>query len=206
MVQGRRKACCRVRSRVEGSRADVQALRRRQRYPALRITGRRCSQHWRTIASREWNWVVMIEARTVAQHSPFNVVVRARSSCADAVVSFPFFDQNCIVHFLNLAFATKALRSLCEDKSIAERELGMESAGRLRRRLADLRAARSLADLLAGGLVQDLWPATYELSFRLSGSSLVLRVNHHAVPIDDLGNIDWKRVTRVKIVRIEKRS
>jgi hypothetical protein len=145
----------------------------------------------------------MIEALRKAPHSSLALSPQFDRLFADGLVAFPFIGQGGIVAILNLAFASKALRSLCEDKSIAERKLGVASAGRLIRRLADLRAADSLADILAGGLVQYLWPETSELSFGLNGSRLVLRVNHHVVPVDDLGDIDWKRVTRVKIVRIE---
>lgn len=146
----------------------------------------------------------MIDARRTppCHSSPAFFSGRGRS-ITDFLVAFPFAGRSCIVATLNLAFASKALRSLCEDKSIAERKLGTESAGRLTRRLADLRAAESLADILAGDLVQYLWPATSELSFGLNGFRLVLRVNHQIVPVDDIGDIDWKRVRRVKIVRIE---
>jgi len=146
----------------------------------------------------------MIDARKKAPcHSSFAAFSGRDRPITDFLVGFPFVGQSCIVSVLNLAFSSKALRSLCEDKSIAERKLGPESAGRLTRRLADLRAAESLADILAADLVQYLWPATSEFSFGLNGFRLVLRVNHHAVPVDDIGDIDWKRVRRVKIVRIE---
>ena len=148
----------------------------------------------------------MIEAHTSGQLSSLYVFTRLGLSYSDALVVFPFVDQSGIVANLNLAFATKALRSLCENRSIAEGELGTKTAGRLRRRLADLRAAGSLADILSGGLVETFSSKTDELSFDLMGSKLVLRVNHHALPVDDLGNVEWKRVTRVKIMSIEEPS
>src|ERR1700735_1976527 len=142
----------------------------------------------------------MISVTWKTPHSSLAFFPGSDRSFRDFLVAFPFVDQSGIVAILNLAFASKALRSLCEDKSIAERELGVEAAGRLTLRLADLRAAESLADILVGDLVQYLWPATTELSFGLNGFRLVLRVNHHVVPVDNIGDIDWKRVRRVKIL------
>jgi hypothetical protein len=148
----------------------------------------------------------MIDARTAAQLPPLDVFARLGPSYSHDPVGFRFVDQSAIVAALNLAFATKALRSLCENRSIAERQLGPKSAERLRRRLADLRAAESLGDILASGLLETFSSETNELSFDLLGFKLVLRINHHALPVDDLGEVEWKRVSRVKVMNIEEPS
>ena len=51
---------------------------------------------------------------------------------------------------MELAFATKSLRQLCENEARAKRDLGETVAERLKRRLADLRAAECVKDLVAG--------------------------------------------------------
>jgi proteic killer suppression protein len=51
---------------------------------------------------------------------------------------------------LELAFDSKSLRTTCENESQAKLELGATVAEILKHRLADLRAARSVKDLVAG--------------------------------------------------------
>ena len=51
---------------------------------------------------------------------------------------------------LILAFASKALREICEDEEQAERRLGKKVAESLKHRLGDLEAAPAATDLIAG--------------------------------------------------------
>src|SRR5690242_7486082 len=51
---------------------------------------------------------------------------------------------------VEIAFAKKSLRRLCESERAARRSLGATVAERLKRRLADLRAANCVKDLVAG--------------------------------------------------------
>ena len=53
---------------------------------------------------------------------------------------------------LQLSFETIALRTLCECPSAADERFGTPVATKLRNRLADLRAASSLQDVIAGSL------------------------------------------------------
>lgn len=48
---------------------------------------------------------------------------------------------------LELGFATKGLRRVCEQTAKARQELGAEAAAALQRRLADMEAAEAIADL-----------------------------------------------------------
>lgn len=104
---------------------------------------------------------------------------------------------------LELAFAKKSLRTICEDEIRAERVLGDELAFALRRRLADMQAASNVRDLVtgrprelgsgrAGHIAVDLCP----------GYRLVFCVNHSAVPMQ-AGSIDWSKVKRIRIIGIE---
>ena len=104
---------------------------------------------------------------------------------------------------MEISFETKDLRTICEIEAHAQNKLGDETAGILKRRLADIRSAKTISDLIAGRprelddgtgqMVIDLYP-----SYRL-----VFCANHPSNPVVDSGNIDWSRVSRVKIVSIE---
>ena len=107
---------------------------------------------------------------------------------------------------LELAFESKALRAICESVAQAERELGSKVAEVLIHRLADLRAATSPKDLLAGRpkVLNDL---SYEcMAVDLyDGFRLVFRANHHPRnPLAGPGQVDWLKVSRVKILLIER--
>ena len=103
---------------------------------------------------------------------------------------------------VELAFETKLLRDQCERRELAEAEFGMTVARTLRNRIADLRAAQTLADLIAG---KPRWvdslrnTLTVDLTARYR---MVLSVNH---PV--LGNrsrrLSDDNIHRVKLLRIE---
>jgi hypothetical protein len=104
---------------------------------------------------------------------------------------------------LELAFATKALRTLCENEAAATHELGTERANGLKRRLADLRAAENAGELVAGRPRQAS-DSNNRLKIDISDTScLVLSSNHATIPRLDSGGVDWPNVTRVKVLRIE---
>ena len=82
-------------------------------------------------------------------------------------------------------------------------ELGTRVAEFLKRRLADLRAATSVDDLVAGR------PRALEGTDQLmvvdlcDGHRMVFCANHPKNPMTESGELDWARVSRVKILRIE---
>lgn len=104
---------------------------------------------------------------------------------------------------LVIAFESKALRTLCEDDAHAESKFGAEAARMLRNRLADLRSANSLQELLAGNpRVRD---DSDEMLVNISeGLTLVFEANHVSNPQTAGKRVDWHRVSRIKLVRIEK--
>lgn len=102
-----------------------------------------------------------------------------------------------------LAFDTEELRTICEDDDAAESQLGAEIAEVLRTRVADLRAADTYGDLLAGRprLVGD---RNEVLRLDLArGYCMNLAPNHSAERVDDAGSLDWGRVTRIRLLGIE---
>ena len=103
---------------------------------------------------------------------------------------------------LELAFDSRDLRDLCEHSGYAVETFGAGVAEQLMHRVADMMAAPSPLDLIAGNrrtssvnqdcLVLDL----------CDGFEIEFRANHVSIPTDHRGQIDWRKVNRVKIIRI----
>jgi len=104
---------------------------------------------------------------------------------------------------LELAFANKALRHICESQLTAERELGIEIAKKLRARLSDLRAASSIADLVAS-TTEKLDQASERMAFALSSTvRIIFCANHVKIPRTRSGEVNWQKVSRIKLLEIE---
>lgn len=104
---------------------------------------------------------------------------------------------------MDIAFESKELRSICEHVSTAADELGVEAAETLRRRLADLRAATSVDDLVIGNphAVESGGTNYYTIDL-CQGCQVVLKANHPENPLTDSGQIDWAKVSRIKVTHI----
>jgi hypothetical protein len=103
---------------------------------------------------------------------------------------------------LELAFETKDLRTLCEIEAEAKRKLKGPVAEMLKHRVADLKAALSLSDLVAGRPRLGDTPETMLVDLR-DGYRLVFAANHQRNPRASSGDIDWPRVSRIRITAIE---
>jgi hypothetical protein len=107
---------------------------------------------------------------------------------------------------LQLAFSTQALRDVCENEERAVRELGRECANALKARLADIRAAENVSDLVAGH-PRRVPSSKDQLMLDLAkGCTAVLAVNHATIPRLASGVVDWANVSRIKLLRIEKHN
>jgi plasmid maintenance system killer protein len=105
---------------------------------------------------------------------------------------------------LELAFATKQLRDLCENEATATRGLGVEAASSLRRRLADIRAALGVKDLVAGRLSEVGGTGGLVLALSLEGGyRITFSANHPKNPMTTSGIPDWTRISRVKLLSVE---
>ena len=91
---------------------------------------------------------------------------------------------------------------MCENEAEATRNLGESIAETLKHRLADLDAATSPRDLLAGQprLGQDEQTMLIDLC---DGHRIVFAANHPDNPLTGDGSLDWGKVRRIKILRIE---
>jgi len=107
---------------------------------------------------------------------------------------------------LDIAFRTRALRDACEQQAEAERRLGSRVAEALWRRLADLRAATTIDEVVAGQPRVLTEEGSQLMAFTLTEEhQLLVAPGHNRLPVLDSGEVDWARVTRVKVIRIEKR-
>ena len=104
---------------------------------------------------------------------------------------------------MELAFESKSLRSICENEADAEQELGSAVAEALKHRLADLRAATSIHDVVVGNprplstvgtpcLILDLCDNYY----------IIVEANHPNNPLTEEGEFDWAMISRLKVTQI----
>lgn len=103
---------------------------------------------------------------------------------------------------MELAFKTHGLRQTCENAELASSEFGNEVARELLRTLADLRAARSLDDLVAGSRQVDGEHVTVDI---FDSHHLDLIANHVKNPLTD-GHVNWSKVTRLRVLGVRRRG
>lgn len=104
---------------------------------------------------------------------------------------------------VEIAFAKKPLRQLCESERTARRALGATVAERLKRRLADLRAANCVKDLVAGRPRELHSAPAGQIAVELGeGFQLIFSPNHSVIPLMHGTRVDWSKVNRVKIISI----
>jgi hypothetical protein len=108
---------------------------------------------------------------------------------------------------VELAFDSKALRALCETELKADEMLGADAAKLLRNRLADLKAASSVKELLAGNprLIEENGDEAMLVEL-CGGYQLIFVANHVNCPVNADDVVDWHRVRRIKILRIHNET
>ncbi len=104
---------------------------------------------------------------------------------------------------MHIDFASPDLKGLCASERQAVRELGRPCARKLFARLADLKAAEHVGELVAGYPHPLKGDRAGQFSLRLEGGKrLVFKLANEPIPQTDDGSIDWKRTTRICIVFI----
>lgn len=105
---------------------------------------------------------------------------------------------------MEIAFQTKSLRDVCESDEKLKRQFGDRVGETIKGRLADLRAATSIRDVVAGSpreITRDGKPAMIlDLD---CGRAMTFRPNHLRMPLRADGSVDWAAVYRIKILSIE---
>ncbi|MCG3153141.1 MAG: hypothetical protein GEEBNDBF_02451 [bacterium] len=112
---------------------------------------------------------------------------------------------------MEVRFQSHKLQKQCESDAQRVRKYGPEQAQELQKRLDDLEAAESLADFgqrpgftPLPGRCHPLTNRDHELSLNLKHPyRLILRPDHDPQPLRADGSLDWSRVTKVLILRIE---
>jgi proteic killer suppression protein len=102
-----------------------------------------------------------------------------------------------------ILFDDERLRKLCEDEKTAKKNLGRDSAKKLKSRLADLRAAQTVRDLVAGKPHPLKRDRAGEFSLELHGGvRLVFAPANEPAPRTVDEAVDWARVTEVLVIYI----
>lgn len=105
---------------------------------------------------------------------------------------------------MEISFASRSLRSLCEDPSSSP--FPAPTVDALRDRLADVRAADSAADLIVAVTLQSS-PPPPRLVIELSDvHAIICQVGHARLPVSASGDVRWDRVRRIKIMSVGDRS
>ncbi|TVR05411.1 MAG: killer suppression protein HigA [Phormidium sp. GEM2.Bin31] len=104
---------------------------------------------------------------------------------------------------MEITFSNQKLKKLCEQKAVAQKQLGQDCARKLQSRLADLMAAESVRDLTAGRPHPLKGDRLGEFAIDLVGAKrLVFSPINEPVPRKQDGSIDWLAVTQICIVFI----
>ena len=103
---------------------------------------------------------------------------------------------------MEIAFANKKLREICESKSKGGAELGANVYESLKRRMQDIDAAECLPELSWLDMVMNN-DGSAVINFH-SGYRLLAVVGNRNILRDSEGKVDWNAVDRIKITEIEK--
>ncbi len=102
---------------------------------------------------------------------------------------------------MEIEFGDSKLRKLCETRREATRKLGADSARRLGTRLSEMHAAATVGELFAGNPHPLTGDREGEFALNLAGAKrLVFVPTDDPIPSTETGQIDWPRVSSVKIV------
>ena len=94
---------------------------------------------------------------------------------------------------------------MCEDPSAPEWNFQYDEARALMARLADLRAAHSVYDLVNLNLLPSDNLKSNDAAIQLSNScTLRFSCNHQLPPLDEKGAIDWSKVHRIILLEVTR--
>jgi toxin HigB-1 len=104
---------------------------------------------------------------------------------------------------MEITFSDRKLQKLCEQPAIAQKKLGASGARKLRSRLADLMAAETVQELVAGRPHPLKGDRAGQFAVDLDGGNrLVFESSNDPIPYKDDESIDWAKVSQVCIVFI----
>ena len=104
---------------------------------------------------------------------------------------------------MDIEFKNSGLKKQCEDPRLAIRKFGEACAKKLRTRIADIQAAASVSELVAGNPHPLIGNHHMQYSLKLDkGVRLLIEPAENPYPVRDDGGIDWQQVKKVRIVYI----
>lgn len=104
---------------------------------------------------------------------------------------------------MDIEFSSPDLQALCEQQRLMTRQLGDNCGRKLRARVADLTAATSVAELVAGRPHPLKGDRAGQFALDLyGGKRLVFEPAHNPVPTRKDGSLAWELVTKIRIVFI----
>ena len=108
---------------------------------------------------------------------------------------------------MDILFQKTRFEKECNDHSLLVRRYGQKQASLIRRRLDELRAAQTLADIrcLPGPRCHELkGNRAGQLSVDLDGPyRLIFRPANDPVPVNESGGLDWARVSAILVLKVE---
>jgi len=108
---------------------------------------------------------------------------------------------------LQISFEDRNIRKICEKSEFGDQELGNDVARILRNRISDIRAAEDFSELILGNLrVEKI--NEIECYFLDLANDFILIMSDNDPRKKKLASTsnDWLKVTRVKIMNIQKVS
>jgi proteic killer suppression protein len=102
---------------------------------------------------------------------------------------------------MEITFGDSKLKKLCEQQTVAQKQLGTPCARKLRSRLADLLAASNVRELVAGRPHPLKGDRDGQFALDLQGGKrLVFEPAEEPIPFGEDGGIDWAKVSSICIV------
>lgn len=102
---------------------------------------------------------------------------------------------------MEIEFGNPRLKKLCEDRRIATRKLGANSARRLGTRLAEIQSASTVGELFAGKPHPLSGDRQGEFAVSLAGGDRLVFVPNDDPPrVTETGLVNWQEVSSVKII------
>ena len=104
---------------------------------------------------------------------------------------------------MEITFGSRKYQEISEQQKLAQKEFGKVGARKLRSRLADLAAAKSVRDLVAGRPHPLKGDRAGQFALDLEGAKrLVFRPVNDPIPYREDKSIDWSKVTSICVVFI----
>jgi proteic killer suppression protein len=105
---------------------------------------------------------------------------------------------------MKVSYEDEDVEALCKHNKVAVKKLGMESAKKLQRRLAELHAAGVVSELAIGRP----HPLEYDRAGQFAvdlhkGTRLIFRPTRKPPPLRADGSIDWSLVAEITIIETE---